>query len=126
MKLIQSSSQNKEQVSHNVNIEKFVYLRNGELPHVTQFARSIFRPGQVASKHSHADMNEVFLVIAGEAVVNVNGSSHVLKALDCLVVERGEFHEIRNPSTTEDLHLVYFGLLDQPTASVTSSPHPND
>jgi hypothetical protein len=39
-----------EAISHNANIKKRVVLRKGDVPHLTQFARATFPPGEVAHK----------------------------------------------------------------------------
>src|SRR5919202_1987736 len=93
-----------ESVSHNSGIAKQVMLRNGELPHLTQFA-----PGQVAVAHAHADMFEVFFVESGVGRMTVDGHPHHLEAGSCVAVEPGEVHELENVGRTE-LVVTYFGL----------------
>jgi quercetin dioxygenase-like cupin family protein len=98
-----------EGVSHNPGIAKQVMLRNGELPHLTQFAQARFAPGQVAAAHTHADMFEVFFVESGVGRMTVDGHAHHLQAGSCVAVEPGEVHELENVGHTE-LVVTYFGL----------------
>ena len=98
-----------EGVSHNPGIAKQVMLRNGELPHLTQFAQARFAPGQVAAAHAHADMYEVFFVESGVGRMTVDGRAHRLEAGRCVAVEPGEVHELENVGGT-DLVVTYFGL----------------
>ncbi len=99
-----------EPVSHNSAIQKQVFIKNGSVPHLTQFARSIFAPGQVAPGHSHDDMWEVFQVTAGTLTVELDGTTHVLKAGSTITISPGEIHELSNQGEGE-LHLTYFGIL---------------
>lgn len=96
-------------VSHNPAVQKQVFLRNGEVPHLTQFARSVFQPGQVAPGHSHDDMWEVFQVVSGVLTAEVDGVVHTLGAGSIITLQPGERHELSNQGT-EELHLTYFGI----------------
>lgn len=98
-------------VSHNSEIRKQVFLANGEVPHLTQFARSILEPGQVAPAHSHADMWEVFQVSAGTLTIVVDGQKRKLAPGSTITLAPHEVHELSNEGT-EDLHLTYFGIVD--------------
>ena len=98
-----------EDLSHNPKIKKRVFLRNGDVAHVTQFAQSRFEPGQSAPSHSHVDMVEVFLVTSGTATAVVDGKTVVLPPGSCLVLHPGEEHELRN-DYDDDLVLTYFGI----------------
>lgn len=97
------------EVSHNPAIQKQVFLRNDEVPHLTQFACSIFQPGQVAPGHSHDDMWEVFQVTSGVLTIDVDGTIHTLAAGSVITLQPGERHELSNQGP-EDLHLTYFGI----------------
>lgn len=99
------------EVSHNAAIKKQVFLENGEVPRLTQFARSTFQPGQVAPAHSHPDMWEVFLVTQGTLTITVDGRAHQLPEGASITLAPGESHELRNDSR-EELHLTYFGIAD--------------
>ena len=101
------------EVSHNSAIKKQVFLTNGEIPHITQFARSVFQTGQVAAAHSHDDMWEVFLVTSGILTIIVDGIAHDLEAGASITLSPHETHELRN-NNAEELHLTYFGIVDHP------------
>lgn len=110
MKQIQLHQLSNETVSHNSAIQKKVLLRAGELTHLTNFAQAYFEPGQIADSHVHLDMNEVFFVLSGYGEIWVEQTRHPLIPGTCIVVEAGEFHEVRN-SGNELLILSYFGIL---------------
>ena len=99
------------EVSHNPAIKKQVFLNNGEIPQITQFARSVFQSGQIAPAHTHQDMWEVFLVTSGTLTIIVDGKTHQLQAGASITLAPRETHELRNESN-EELHLTYFGLIN--------------
>ncbi len=103
-----------EAVSHNPAIQKRVMLRQGELPHLTNFSQATFEPGQTATAHSHSDMAEVFFVEAGQGEIWVDGICYALEPGSCTAVEPGESHEVRNTGKTP-LVLTYFGLRVKPS-----------
>ena len=112
MKVIKADSLCAESVSHAQGITKYVMVKNGEIPHLTNFSTAILHTGDSVPPHVHPDMCEVFYLQAGAAEFTVRGSRFPLKVGDCLVVEPGEEHSIENPYM-EDLSLVYFGLVVQ-------------
>ena len=99
------------EVSHNPAIKKQVFLPGNEVPNITQFARSVFQPGQVAPGHAHEDMWEVFLVTQGVLTIIVDGNIHHLEAGSSITLAPNEHHELRNEGSSE-LHLTYFGILN--------------
>jgi quercetin dioxygenase-like cupin family protein len=96
-------------VSHNPEITKRVLLRRGDLPHLTNFSRSLLLPGQTAGAHAHAGMHEVFYVESGEGAMRVDDHVITLEAGVCVAVEPGESHEIENTGARA-LVLIYFGI----------------
>lgn len=110
MKQIHLDSLPYQSVSHNSAIKKKVILKASELAHVTNFAQAYFEPGQIADSHAHPDMNEVFFVVSGCGEILVDDILYPLRTGSCIVVEAGEFHEVRN-SGDELLILNYFGVV---------------
>jgi mannose-6-phosphate isomerase-like protein (cupin superfamily) len=98
-----------EGVSHDPEIVKRVMLRNGDVPHLTNFSQARFGPGQRVTAHSHADMYEVFFVEAGRGQIIVDGAEYPLEPGRCTLVEPGEVHELLNEGPGE-LVLTYFGI----------------
>lgn len=96
-------------VSHDPAIQKRVVLRAGELPHLTQFAQAVLQPGQCVPAHVHADMSEVFWVVAGAGEMGVGDRALALNPGTCVAVEAGESHWLVNTGA-EDLVLTYFGI----------------
>lgn len=109
MKLVTLSHLPVEGVSHDPGIKKQVMLRNGDIPHITNFSQATFAPGQTVTPHAHADMVEVFFVETGQGIIWIEGDEHTLAEGVCVAVDSGETHELKN---TGDLPLVltYFGV----------------
>lgn len=98
------------EVSHNSEIKKQVFLKNGEAPNIVQCARSVFAPGQVSPGHSHTDLTETFLVTAGTLTIEVDGKIHTLPKGSSITLEPHEHHELSNQGP-EELELIYFAVL---------------
>ncbi len=99
-----------EPVSHNEALRKQVFLSNGQVPHVTQFAQSIFPPGESAPAHHHDDMWESFFVAEGNLTLLSNNERHQFVAGDQVTIAPGESHELRNEGSVP-LRLIYFSVL---------------
>lgn len=97
-------------VSHNPEIKKQVFLEKGEVPHLTQLARAIFKPGQIAEAHEHSDMYEIFNIEDGSGKIVIDNQEYPLKKGVCVVVEPNEKHEIQNTSQN-DLIVNIIGIL---------------
>lgn len=112
MRITSLQDKSSEPVSHNPEIFKKVLIRNGEIPNISQLAWVVFKPGQVAQSHTHADMDEIFFIEQGEGLINVNGKSFPLTAGTCLTVEPKEPHEVIN-NGKGDLIVIIIGVLDR-------------
>lgn len=77
------------------------------------FSQATFPAGEVATKHCHDDMGELFFVQSGYGEIVVNGSCYTLEAGSCVVVQPGEYHELKN-SSDEPLHVLCFGVQVNP------------
>ena len=96
-------------VSHNPAIKKRVLLNDGEIPGINTLSQAVFRSGDVAYAHAHADMAEVFMVTFGTGVIRLNGKEYPIHPDVVVVAEPGDTHEIANTGN-EDLILTYFSV----------------
>lgn len=103
------SAQPSVPVSHNPELSKRLILANGIVPKMTNFSTVRIAAGQSVVSHSHRDMYEIFWVSEGVAEALVTSRQLILSVGDCLVVEPGEEHQIKNPGAA-DLVLAYFGI----------------
>jgi quercetin dioxygenase-like cupin family protein len=97
-----------ESVSHSPDIKKQVFLRHGGLGPITQFARAVFQPGDVAPGHSHQDMGEIFYVLSGTLTITVDGTTTTHGPGTCLTLQPNEDHELSN-QTEEDVAILTLG-----------------
>jgi len=109
MKILSLSQAKTTEVSHNPRILKQQLLHEGELGPITNLARAVFPPGEIAGEHSHPDMGEVFMVESGQGEIAINGEVYPIGAGSCVVVDANERHEIRNTGQAE-LLVIYFGV----------------
>lgn len=109
MKLVHLNEINPQGLSHDADIMKRILLHESELPGSVRLSHAIFRPGQVASAHSHDGLHEVFYVLAGAGQMMIDGVAHALKQGSCIRIDPGEEHELSNTSE-HDLMVLYFGL----------------
>jgi mannose-6-phosphate isomerase-like protein (cupin superfamily) len=110
MKMIKLNELPEQGVSHNARIRKRQILGNSEVGPITNYARSVFPPGEKAEAHSHEDMTEVFTVESGSGDIRIDDVAYIFSAGTTFVVEPGEVHEIVNTGRTE-LIVTYFGVL---------------
>ena len=110
MKLVQLDSVETQGLSHDADILKRVLLSESELPDSVRLSHAVFKPGQVASAHSHADLHEIFYVLAGTGQMLINGDPHTLEQGSCIRIDPGEVHELSNIGES-DMSVLYFGLM---------------
>lgn len=98
MKLIRLKKVKHEASSHTSSnlLSKKVIIKNGEIPHLTQFAQGYFQPHCFVDKHKHKDMYEIFLIEKGKIEFVVNKKTLLLKSGDSIIVEPGEEHQLKN------------------------------
>ena len=109
MKITNLNRLQEQTVSHNPEIKKKTMLISGDIAHLTNFSQAVFSSGQIASKHCHQDMDEVFFVESGTGIICVDDKDFSLTPGTCIAVRAGEYHEITNTGKI-DLVLTYFGI----------------
>jgi mannose-6-phosphate isomerase-like protein (cupin superfamily) len=96
-------------VSHDPQLKKKVMVKNGVVPHLTNFSQAKIPPNESVSSHQHQDMYEIFFVNSGEGVITINSQEYHLTRDTCIVIEPKEEHSLKNTGDS-DLILTYFGL----------------
>lgn len=109
MKHVRLSDVACESVSHDADIMKQVLLGDGDLPASVRLSHALFKPGQKASEHLHANLVEVFYLLSGSGVVTINGKAHAVSEGSSIRIDAGERHEIIN-NGSDDLRVLYFAL----------------
>jgi len=110
MKLTHLDQLEAQGLSHDADIIKKVLFGETDLPASVRLSHAVFKPGQVAAAHAHADLCEVFYVLSGQAVFCIDGQKQVLRAGSCIRIDPHEVHEVSNVGL-DDLSLLYFGLM---------------
>ncbi|OIO68299.1 MAG: cupin domain-containing protein [Zetaproteobacteria bacterium CG_4_9_14_3_um_filter_49_83] len=110
MKLVQLDHVKVQGLSHDADILKRVLLNESELPASVRLSHAVFKPGQQASAHSHADLHEIFYVLAGTGQMLIDGVAFALAQGSCIRIDPGEVHELSN-SGESDMSVLYFGLM---------------
>ncbi len=93
-------------VSHNTGLKKHVLFSNETVPGLLHLSHLVLPKGSTAREHTHEKSSEVFYCLRGEIHFIVNKSEEVLGAGECLVVEPGETHSIKD--VTHEAEMVYF------------------
>jgi mannose-6-phosphate isomerase-like protein (cupin superfamily) len=96
-------------LSHDPTILKQELLKNGDVPHLTNFSVSSISPGKATTPHHHTDMFELFFVASGSGEAVVNGEQFSLEPGTLLVIEPGERHELISSAGSE-LKVIYLGI----------------
>ena len=80
-----------------VQFEAFV--DKADMPkHIRMFSDMVFKPGCSIGKHYHNGESEFYYVVEGEATVDDNGTTVVLKKGDVSLCPDGCYHSIKNCS----------------------------
>lgn len=61
--------------------------------------RIVVQPGKRLSYQRHRRRGEHWYVVAGEALVTLDGADHRLKASQAIDIPRGAWHRVANPGT---------------------------
>lgn len=65
------------------------------------FQVAVFKPGEEILQHYHRDMTEIYIVLAGTALVTVNDVGMRCEKDDVLLIEKGEWHAIKNDGRSD-------------------------
>jgi mannose-6-phosphate isomerase-like protein (cupin superfamily) len=107
MKIVKLSELQDEKSSHGT-FSKKVMIGDGVIPYIYRFAQVVLQSGDVAGRHGHDGMYEVFFVEQGKMkIVFDDKKEHILEKGACIVTEPHETHEVSNPFP-EPLVLTYF------------------
>ncbi|MBU1202690.1 cupin domain-containing protein [Patescibacteria group bacterium] len=109
MKIVSIKNIPGDSVSHNPEIKKKILIAKGEIPQLMTFSKAILKPGQSSQSHAHDTMYEVFFIISGKAIFNINNNETEVSEGDCITIEPNEKHFQTNPFDL-DVKFLYFGI----------------
>jgi len=83
-------------------IYKILDVENSGLKNV-EVAMCIFAPGETARLHFHKEMEEIYFIIDGEGLIELDGAWQRIKAEDCISIPIGVKHRIKNTDADKNL-----------------------
>ena len=86
-------------------IYKVVDVDNSDLRNV-EIAMCVFSPNEVALRHHHDRMEEIYFVLEGEGEIELNGTWRKIRAEDCVSVPIGTNHRVRNTHAEKNLRFL--------------------
>jgi quercetin dioxygenase-like cupin family protein/heme-degrading monooxygenase HmoA len=88
----------------------FVTARTGSQKFLN--GMTIFNPGAAIAHHTH-NVAESVMVVAGNAIVNIDGHEHLLSTFDTTYVPANIPHHFRNASTEQEMRIFWtYGSID--------------
>lgn len=81
-------------------------IREGRLQMVNW---SLLPAGKSFQPHYHEDMDEIFVIIKGSALITSGGETALVGMGDSVVIPAGEIHEMKN-NTTDDVYYIAMGV----------------
>ena len=86
-------------------IYKILDVDNSGLKNV-EIAMCIFPPGEVAKLHYHEKMEEIYFIIEGEGMIELDGKWHSVKAEDSVSIPIGVKHRMKNVHNDKSLRFL--------------------
>lgn len=105
--IIKSEQIKKNPTAHNNGIIKNVIFDKTLVPHILQFAFTNFRAGDEIEQHSHETMWEIFFLLNGKILIQIDGKDVELNNNDSIVVPANTFHGFK---IIEDSTLLYYNV----------------
>ncbi|HOJ36612.1 MAG TPA: cupin domain-containing protein [Ignavibacteriales bacterium] len=105
IKIIKSDEIIKTSTSHDKNIYKNVIISNNTIPHIFQFAFTIFKKGDKIEIHSHPSAYEVFYIEYGKITLLTEDERIILTDNDSFIVPPNCIHGLE---ILEETKIIYF------------------
>lgn len=68
--------------------------------------------GRSFARHYHEDMQEVFILVRGEAEITVGSETRTMRRGDTIVIDAGEIHQMWNHGP-EDVEYLALGITSE-------------
>lgn len=59
--------------------------------------------GKSTSGHSHNEADEIYIVLEGEGMIEINGDKSIFEKGDFFIIPRGAFHKVSNTNESDTL-----------------------
>ena len=93
-------------------IRKKQLIEPFQIPNLSGFQVAILEPGQKIDLHEHKTMHEIFYIVGGKGVFQINGKHHEVSKGTMIHLAPQEIHSITVDENSSDGNLVmaYFGV----------------
>lgn len=93
-------------------IMKQQFVEPFAIPRMTGFSVATFRPGQTVQSHAHENMVELFYVLSGTGVVQINEKVTSLTTGHFFAVVPGELHSLWvDAGESQDMQVALYGVI---------------
>lgn len=90
--------------------KKVLFVKEQLRPGVVQMLNwARLAVGRSFAAHYHEDMQEIFVIVRGEAEITVGAATAVLRCGDAVLIDPGEVHTMRNASP-DDVEYLALGI----------------
>ncbi len=72
----------------------------------SSFGLCRLRPGEVLTPHEHRVMEEIFYVLKGQLMVEIEGEKTLIEEGQMFCIEPGEFHIVSNPGEDYNEYII--------------------
>lgn len=97
---------------HDPGVVKQVLFRKDDLPKGTiqMINWSTLLPGKTFQNHYHEAMDEIFILLDGNAIITIDGETEILVQGDAVVVPSTKHHTMTNMENTP-VHYIAIGIV---------------
>jgi mannose-6-phosphate isomerase-like protein (cupin superfamily) len=74
--------------------------------HIQMINMAILPPNKSFRSHMHEDLEEIFIMVKGWVIMNIDGNKAILHKDDAILIPPGAVHKMENISKTEANYIV--------------------
>ena len=93
--------------AHGIGIKQVLLGCGDTVSSVTQIAVTRLKKGEEVGCHVHKTMDEHYIILSGEGVMNIDGESFVCKDDMYVLISQGSLHSLR---ATADMKFITIGI----------------
>ena len=93
--------------AHGIGIKQVLLSCGDTESSVTQIAVTKLKKGEEVECHVHKTMDEHYIILSGEGVMDIDGESFVCKDDMYVLISKGSLHSLR---TTTDMKFITIGI----------------
>lgn len=93
--------------AHGIGIKKVLLSCGDTESSVTQIAVTKLKKGEEVECHVHKTMDEHYIILSGEGVMDIEGESYVCRDNMYILISKGSLHSLR---ATTDMKFITIGI----------------